>query len=283
VIAAGDDHGQPDHYGFKTSTETDPERNLNQMAREEFEDISYQAIAMLCQGRDGFAEEIASKAAAARSRHLFVQLGNVIMLVGCEPLEQALANAFGREWRKLYQREFTNHPQSGRRSSMMLPAHTYLDQLGIAYQRRTFPTTIETGAASVARALGFTEHQMVKTLIFETDQGERVLIMLGGDQSAISGHLKKVLGSRNIRMASAEAVQTTTGYAIGSIPPFHWQPDGFRSFLDASLLREPALGVGAGRWGEEIILTPEDLVRASRAQIVNLTHRNQPVFPDPSG
>jgi hypothetical protein len=109
VIAAGDDYGQPDQYGFTTSTETDPERNLNQMAREEFEDISYQAVAMLCQGREGFADEIATSAAAAPSRHLFVQLGNVVMLVGCEPLEEALEHAFGREWRKLYQREFTNH------------------------------------------------------------------------------------------------------------------------------------------------------------------------------
>lgn len=165
---------------------------------------------------------------------------------------------------------------------MTLPTHTYLDQLNIPYERRTFPTNIEKGAASVARALGFNERQMVKTLIFTTDQGEQVLIMLGGDQTAISGHLKKALGSRNIRMASPEVVQTTTGYVIGSIPPFHWQPDGFRSFLDATLLREPLLGVGAGQWGEEILITPENLVRASQAQIVNLTTRDQSVFPEAS-
>ena len=162
---------------------------------------------------------------------------------------------------------------------MQLPAHTYLDQLGIPYERRTFPATTEKGAASVARALGFREHQMVKTLIFETDRGERVLVMLGGDQSAISGHLKKVLGSRNIRMASPEVVKATTGYEIGSIPPFHWQSDGFRSLLDESLLDEPVLGVGAGQWGEEILISPENLVRASRAQVVNLTNRDRPVFP----
>jgi Cys-tRNA(Pro)/Cys-tRNA(Cys) deacylase len=162
---------------------------------------------------------------------------------------------------------------------MILPTHTYLDQLGIPYQRRTFATTIEKGAAAVARALGFNEHQMVKTLIFTTDQGEHVLLMLGGNQTAISGHLKRALGSRNIRMASAQAVQATTGYVIGSIPPFPWQPDGFRSFLDASLLSEPILGVGAGQWGEEILITPENLVRASRAQVVNLTDRDQPVLP----
>ena len=69
---------------------------------------------------------------------------------------------------------------------MKLPSHEYLDGLGIAYVRRSFPPTIEKGAASVARTLGFRERQMVKTLIFETDKGERVLVMVGGDQSAVS-------------------------------------------------------------------------------------------------
>lgn len=154
---------------------------------------------------------------------------------------------------------------------MTLPAHQYLDQLGIPYERLTFPDNTEKGAANVARALGYRERQMVKTLIFETDKGERVLVMLGGDQNAISGHLKKALGSRNIRLADPEVVKATTGYVIGSIPPFHWQPEGFRSFIEESLMEEPVLGVGAGQWGEEIIITPANLVQASLAQVVNLT------------
>ena len=166
---------------------------------------------------------------------------------------------------------------------MTLPAHEYLETRGIPYERRTFPVEIEKGAASVARAHGFRERQMVKTLIFEIDTGERVLIMLGGDQNAISGHLKKTLGSRNIRMASPEAVIATTGYTNGSIPPFHWQPAGFRSFLEESLLAEPILGVGAGQWGEEILITPADLIAATSAQVVNLTDRDRPVLPPGSG
>lgn len=156
---------------------------------------------------------------------------------------------------------------------MTLPAHDFLDRLGIAYDRRSFPTTTEKGAAAVAHALGFRERQMVKTLIFEADTGERVLVMLGGDQNAISGHLKKAIGSRNIRMASPETVLSVTGYAIGSIPPFHWQPSGFRSFVEQSLLGETVLGVGAGQWGEEIIIAPTDLVAATGAVVVNLTER----------
>jgi Cys-tRNA(Pro)/Cys-tRNA(Cys) deacylase len=163
---------------------------------------------------------------------------------------------------------------------MKLPAHEYLDRNGIAHEARSFPPETEKGAANVARALGFREHQMVKTLLFQTGKGERVLVMVGGDRSAVSSHLKKALGDRNVQMASPDAVKETTGYEIGSLPPFHWQPADFRSFLDEALTREPVLGVGAGVWGNEILITPVNLVRAARAIVVNLTERERPVVPE---
>lgn len=161
---------------------------------------------------------------------------------------------------------------------MQSPTHDFLNKRNIPYTPLTFPSSIEKGAASVARTLGYRERQMVKTLIFVTPQGEHVLIMVGGDQNAISGHLKKAIGSKNIKMASLEAIKAVTGYEVGSIPPFHWQPAGFRSFLEASLLEETVLGVGAGVWGHEIMMTPSDLVVATQAQIVNLTQRGEPIF-----
>jgi Cys-tRNA(Pro)/Cys-tRNA(Cys) deacylase len=160
---------------------------------------------------------------------------------------------------------------------MKLPSHIFLDEHDIPYERKSFPPETEKGAANVARALGLSERRAVKTLIFQTDTGECVLVMLGGDQSAISGHLKKAIGSRNIKMADPDVVKKTTGYVIGSIPAFGWQPHGFRSFLEASLLHEPILGTGAGQWGEEIMITPENLIKASNAIIVNLTDREKPV------
>lgn len=158
-----------------------------------------------------------------------------------------------------------------------LPSHDYLDAAGIAYEKHQFPADTEKGAANVARALGFEERQMVKTLIFESGEGERVLVLVGGDQSAISGHLKRAIGNRNIRMCPLDGVKETTGYEVGSVPPFHWQPDGFRSFIDAALLEFDVLGVGAGVWGQEIILSPHDLVTACDGIVVNLTDRDQPV------
>lgn len=156
---------------------------------------------------------------------------------------------------------------------MHLPSHEYLDKLDIPYDKAEFSADIDKGAASVAHALGYKERQMIKTLIFQLDTGERILVMVGGDQNIVSGLLKKAAGSRNIRMADFDAVKQTTGYKVGSIPPFSWQPDGFRTFLDISLLNEAVLGVGTGVWGQEILITPQNLVSASNAILVNLTDR----------
>jgi len=158
---------------------------------------------------------------------------------------------------------------------MKLPAHIYLDEHNIPYETSSFSPETEKGAANVAHALGLSERQAVKTLIFQVDTGERVLVMLGGDQNAISGNLKRAIGSRNIQMAKPEVVKETTGFVIGSIPAFGWQPDGFRTFLEATLLEEPILGTGAGHWGEEIMITPENLIKASNATLVNLTIKNE--------
>lgn len=166
-------------------------------------------------------------------------------------------------------------------ASIQLPAHDHLDRLRIPYERREFATDTPRGAAGAAQALGLSERQTVKTLIFETAAGERALVMVGGDQSAVSGHLKRALGSRDVRMASPEAVVETTGYVIGSIPPFGWQPAGFPVFVEALLMEETMLGVGTGRWGHEMLISPADLVRASGAVVVNLADRDRHTFPDP--
>ncbi len=156
---------------------------------------------------------------------------------------------------------------------MDLPAHKYLDERNIPYRRLEFSPDTEKGAASVAHALDFDEGQMVKTLLFRTAEGQVALVMLGGDCHAISGQLKRALGSRNISLADPELVKEITGYAVGSIPPFHWQPAGFRSLVDTVLTEYDLLGVGAGVWGQEIIIKPDDLIAASNAEVVNLTRR----------
>ncbi len=95
-------------------------------------------------------------------------------------------------------------------------------------------------------------------------------------KTRVSGLLKKALGSRNISLAKPEIVKEVTGYVIGSIPPFHWQArwvslhsGGF--FDEGSSARSRCRACG----GNEILITPENLVIASHAKVINLTEREE--------
>jgi hypothetical protein len=107
IYVVGDEQTEPDVFGINTSTIENPDRNLYWMAEEEFEDISYKAIAMLCEGRDGFAEEIAERAATGLSadRNL-VNLGHVVFIIGCESLKRALEKAYGKDWVSKYKEAY---------------------------------------------------------------------------------------------------------------------------------------------------------------------------------
>jgi hypothetical protein len=110
VYIVGDEETAPNAFGVRTSTEANPTRNLYWLAKEEFDNISYQAIAMLCQGRPEFAEEIVQRALDGPSaeRNL-VNLGNVVFLFGSDRLVQALEKGYGKDWKSRY-KQVWQHP-----------------------------------------------------------------------------------------------------------------------------------------------------------------------------
>ena len=59
-------------------------------------------------------------------------------------------------------------------------------------------------------------------------------------------YLKKAIGSRNIKFASPQRFRRGMGYAIGLIPPFHWQPPQFRTFVVTALLQKTSWELAPG-------------------------------------
>ena len=102
VIATGDE-AKPNLYGLQTATESDPWRNLYLMAHQEFENITLQAIAMLCRGNRVFLRDIVQQIkGSGRGDALLRSLGDTVFQIGCAPLEQALIEELGPDWPKQY-------------------------------------------------------------------------------------------------------------------------------------------------------------------------------------
>ena len=96
VIAAAE-YASPEENGDSA------ERNLYKTARDEFEDISYKALAMLCDTHEPVCWELAEKASTRRHERLIFHLGNAITEAGCASLEQALNEVISSNWKDRYQ------------------------------------------------------------------------------------------------------------------------------------------------------------------------------------
>jgi prolyl-tRNA editing enzyme YbaK/EbsC (Cys-tRNA(Pro) deacylase) len=112
---------------------------------------------------------------------------------------------------------------------------------GLALEIRRFPQGTKT-AADAARAIGCDIGQIVKSLVFVAD-GRPFLALTSGSNRADPGRLAKLLGSAQVRRATAEEAREATGYAIGGTPPFG-HPGSLRVLVDRDL---PCLRSGVGR------------------------------------
>lgn len=136
---------------------------------------------------------------------------------------------------------------------------------GMAPEILRFPEgtrTAEQAAAAVGCALG----QIVKSLVFRCD-GEAVLALTSGANRVDTKRLGELLGG-TITRADADGVREATGYAIGGTPPFaHAQP--LRAVVDPALLAYETVWAAAGTPDTVFELTPDELVRASGADVAD--------------
>lgn len=103
LVAAGDDDCPPNQDGLITATPDDPSRNLYQMARAEFRDMSFDAMLMLCRGSWHWAEDFV-RLAKKEDTQLFIRLATVALHENCTELLDALAGVNGPNWVEKYRR-----------------------------------------------------------------------------------------------------------------------------------------------------------------------------------
>ena len=136
---------------------------------------------------------------------------------------------------------------------------------GIAPDILRFPEgtrTAEQAAAAVGCELG----QIVKSLVFLCD-GDAVLALTSGANRVDTERLGELLDG-TISRADADGVRQATGYAIGGTPPFgHVRP--LRAVADRALLAYESVWAAAGTPDTVFELTPDELVRASGADVAD--------------
>lgn len=111
------------------------------------------------------------------------------------------------------------------------------------------------GTRESARQLGFDEHAVVKTLVFETNEKKPLIVLMHGDREVSTKNLARHLGVRSIEPATAERAAKFTGYQFGGTSPF-----GTRTtlpvYVEKSILSLEKIYINGGKRGFLIEIDP---------------------------
>jgi Cys-tRNA(Pro)/Cys-tRNA(Cys) deacylase len=154
---------------------------------------------------------------------------------------------------------------------MKTNAARILEGLGIAYQLQDYEVDPDDlSAIAVARKIGLPVEQVFKTLLTITGKEQYAFAVIPGDAELDFKKLARAAEVRKTEMASLKDVQPLTGYIRGGVTVFGAKKD-FPVFADETVELFDFISVSAGQRGTQILLAPQDYLRATKAVIADLT------------
>src|ERR1700739_2533386 len=147
-----------------------------------------------------------------------------------------------------------------------------LDQLRIRYELREYEVDPEDLAAeAVAAKIGLPPGQLFKTLVAEGDRHGFGMAAIPGDTELNLKALAAASGDRKIHLVPVKELQKLTGYIRGGVTALAAKKT-YPVHVDETIKLFEVISVSAGIRGTQILLTPEDFIRASKATVAGLTH-----------
>ncbi|MBL0186006.1 MAG: Cys-tRNA(Pro) deacylase [Candidatus Obscuribacter sp.] len=142
-----------------------------------------------------------------------------------------------------------------------------IDSLGFKYELKEYEVDPEDlTAETVASKIGFPLEQVFKTLVARGDKNGVCLAVVAGDAQLDLKALAKLSGDRKAEVVSLKEVQPLTGYVRGGVTALACKKD-YPVFVDENVYLFDVISVSAGVRGTQIIINPEDYIKATKATV----------------
>ena len=117
------------------------------------------------------------------------------------------------------------------------------------------------GAAAGARELGVDEYIVIKTLVFQDEQKNLLVVLMHGNRQVSTKNLARHLGAKTIEPCSAEVAQRNTGYVFGGTSPFGLKKR-LPIYVERTILDLPLIYINGGKQGFLVSLCPCEMEKA---------------------
>jgi Cys-tRNA(Pro)/Cys-tRNA(Cys) deacylase len=140
----------------------------------------------------------------------------------------------------------------------------------VAYHVHEYPAS-ERDAEVVAAEMGVPAAEVFKTLVVLRPPKKPMLVMVPADRQLDLKKMAKAVGEKKVKMAGHSEAEGLTGLQVGGISALALVNKGFAVFLDESAENFDKIYVSAGQRGLDIQLAVKDLVKITRARLVDVS------------
>jgi Cys-tRNA(Pro)/Cys-tRNA(Cys) deacylase len=160
----------------------------------------------------------------------------------------------------------------------------FLESLAIPFELREYEVDPnDLSAITVAKKIGMPAEQVFKTLLVTGGADIYRFAVIPGDAELDLKKLARAAGLRKAEMAPLKDVQPLTGYIRGGVTLFGARKP-YPVYIDETAILFDRISVSAGARGTQLILGPNDYLRAAQAlevevQLADLTKNTTPEGP----
>ncbi|HEY0321815.1 MAG TPA: Cys-tRNA(Pro) deacylase [Pyrinomonadaceae bacterium] len=141
------------------------------------------------------------------------------------------------------------------------PAIRMLREKKISFTPHLYQYEEHGGTHASAQALGVPEHQVIKTIVMETESRKPLIILMHGDCEVSTKRLARLIGAKQVSPCSRETAQKQTGYMVGGTSPFGTRRS-FPVYVEKSIFELPRIFINGGKRGFLLEISPQDIKRA---------------------
>ena len=146
-----------------------------------------------------------------------------------------------------------------------------IEQQGIRYELREYECSEDDfDAVSVAHKIGMAPESVFKTLVARGERTGAIMACIPANAELDLKKIASVSGNKKVELVAVREIQSLTGYVRGGVSPLGTRKR-FQLFLDRSALQSSTISVSAGKLGLQVVLSTDDLVKASQAELADLT------------
>jgi len=147
-------------------------------------------------------------------------------------------------------------------------ATVFLKANGIFYTEHEYDYVEHGGTEVSAQALGVPEHEVVKTLVMQDEEGKPLIVLMHGDRKVSTKNLARQAGRKRIEPCKPEAAQRHSGYQVGGTSPFGTKKR-LPIFMERSVLDLPFVYINGGRRGFLVRIKTADLEKTLKPILVD--------------